>query len=252
MRADAEIGVMAAMMLRPAESSRPKAGIRNGSYDMKCSIALSLAGACMAPILSAQAADMSIPAPAPERRTSIGLEFIPSYYARDSHSHQSGDWADNSLKLSLSHSFDTNWILGGRIETTFKPADQYHYYGEGSLGYRFRFDRFSLTPSLGLGYTWDETGITIDGVPNSDAFYYAFTLAGDFKLSQKWTWHAFNLRYRNAFDATWITPKAATGLSYAIDDANSISANVGYSWKDTGEGLKGDKISAAFGFKHAF
>lgn len=225
---------------------------------MKRSIALFLAGAFLAPILPVQAADVAVQAPAmeataaPKRRTSIGLEFSPEYYALDSASHQAGDWADNALKLSLSHSFDTNWILGGSIQTTFKPADKLQYYGEGSLGYRFRFDRFSLTPSVALGYTWDETGITIDEVPNSDAFYYAFTLAGDFKLAPKWTWNLFNLRYRNAFDATWITPKAATGLTYAIDDANSISANVGYSWKDSGEGLKGDKINAAFGFKHAF
>jgi hypothetical protein len=225
---------------------------------MKHGIALLLAGLCMTDVCAVQAGDLDIsvsPAELPaaaRRATSIGIEFSPEYYALDTSSHEAGDWADNALKISLSHSFDNSLILGGYVQSTFKADDKIQYYGEGSLGYRFRFERFSLTPSVALGYTWDETGITIDDVPNSDTLYYAVYLAGDWKLSEKWTWNAFNLRYRNAFDTTWETPKASTGLTYAIDAANSVSVNVGYSWKDTGEGLEGDKVNAAFGFKHAF
>ncbi|WEK52315.1 MAG: hypothetical protein P0Y66_10240 [Candidatus Kaistia colombiensis] len=214
-----------------------------------------LATVSMASIPNARAADPVVRAPAAEAATSgkttIGIEFGPEYFALDSDSHQAGDWSDNTLKLSVSHAFDKGWLLGGYFQTTFKPSDQYQYYGEGSLGYRFRFERFSLTPSVALGYTWDSTGITMDGQKNSDALYYALYLAGDLKLSESWTWNVFNLRYRNAFDTTWETPKAATGLTFAMDPANSVYVNFGYSWKDSGEGLKGDKINAAFGFKHA-
>lgn len=39
------------------------------------------------------------------------------------------------------------------------------------------------------------------------------------------------MRYRNAFDTTWLTPKVATGLTYSITDADAVSANFGYSRK---------------------
>ena len=62
----------------------------------------------------------------------------------------------------------------------------------------------------------------------------------------------FELRYRIAFDYIWITPKAATGLTYALDSNNSVYANVGYAWKDTGKGLLGDRINFSIGAQHNF
>jgi hypothetical protein len=74
----------------------------------------------------------------------------------------------------------------------------------------------------------------------------------DLKLNSQWTWNIFDLRYRNAFDFTWITPKVATGLTYEWNPGNSVFGNVGYAWKDTGSGLLGDKINVGFGFRHSF
>lgn len=116
--------------------------------------------------------------------------------------------------------------------------------------YKFKFGDFTLAPSAAIGDTWEATGLGSSG--NANALYYAFNLAGDLKLDRQWTWNAFNLRYRDAFDYTWITPKVTTGLTYVLNAGNSVYGNVGYSWKDTGNGLLGNKINVTFGVKRNF
>jgi len=49
-----------------------------------------------------------------------------------------------------------------------------------------------------------------------------------------------------------VTPKIATGITYEINSQNSVFTSVGYSWKDSGRGLKPDEISANLGYKYAF
>ena len=77
-------------------------------------------------------------------------------------------------------------------------------------------------------------------------------LAGVLKLNSQWTRNMFELRYRDAFDYTWITPKVATGLTYEWSAGNSAYGNEGYAWKNTGSGLLGDKYYVAVGFRHGF
>ena len=62
----------------------------------------------------------------------------------------------------------------------------------------------------------------------------------------------FELRYRNALDYTFITPKVATGLTYEWGPFRYVYGSIGYAWKDTGNGLLGDKFNVAFGYRHTF
>lgn len=155
--------------------------------------------------------------------------------------------ADSYYKASLSHTFAGAWVVGASFQDTFKPNDQYQYYAEASIGYKIKLaPTFTLTPSVGLGDSWGDTGFGGDG---EDSFgYYALYLAGDWKLSSHWTWNMFNLRYRNAFDYDWETPKVATGVTYAINANNAVYTNVGFAWKNSVE----DKINWAVGYKYSF
>jgi len=73
-------------------------------------------------------------------------------------------------------------------------------------------------------------------------------------VDDHWAWNVFNIPYRNAFDVTWITPRAATGMTYKVDGNNAVYATVGYAWKDNGDGagLLGDKWNVAVGYKLSF
>ncbi|MCX5497772.1 hypothetical protein OSH11_23940 [Kaistia dalseonensis] len=197
-----------------------------------------------------QMPDGAIAAPTAAPTTTFGIEVNPEFYASSSGSNAIGNYADTAIKASLSHTFGGVWVIGGSLQATLKENDTQQYYAEASAGYKFKFDKFTLTPSVALGDTWDATGLGDN--KDSNALYYAFYLAGDLKLNSQWTWNAFNLRYRDAFDYEWITPKVSTGVTYAIDSYNSVYTNAGYSWKDTGSGMKGDKMNIAFGYKRAF
>ena len=169
-------------------------------------------------------------------------------------SEPAGTLANVYGKLGISHVFGSGWELGGSFQSQVNiesdGGDTYRYYAEAHLGYKLKLDTaFTLTPSAAIGEVWGHTGIT---PANPSALYYAFYLAGDWRLSPRWTWNVFDARYRNAFDFTWVTPKIATGIAYEINSQNSISTSVGYSWKDSGKGLKPDEITANLGYKYAF
>ncbi|AZO32421.1 hypothetical protein [Mesorhizobium sp. M1B.F.Ca.ET.045.04.1.1] len=202
------------------------------------------------------AADVVQPPPAPT--WTIGIEGSPEFYAINNGSNTARSLADSYFKFSVSHTFDNNFIGGLSFQPTFKTGGKSQYYSEATVGYKFKLtDSFTLTPSLGLGYTWHDTGIIKGADSNAEIPYYALYLAGDWKLSKTWTWNVFNVRYRNAFEATWETPKVATGLSYNIDSFNTVYASVGYSWKklDTTKSpyndLSADKFNIAIGYKHS-
>ena len=188
-----------------------------------------------------------------------------------------GAWPSYSGKVSISHTFATGWVVGGSFEAEVKKnrdssgnyiANTYQFSTEATLGYKFRWDEFTLTPSAGLGYTADATGIYGDvaSSKDNDALYYVLYLAGDWKLNPQWTWNMFNLRYRNAFEYVWETPKVSTGVTFNIDSFDAVYANVGYSWKKLNESgqatsgvlnpnfghLDGDKWNIAVGYKRAF
>jgi len=205
------------------------------------------------------AADEAVTPPPAAPTWTIAIEGSPEFYAINNGSNRSGSLADSYFKFSLSHNFPANFVGGISIQPTFKTGGKTQLYGEATLGYKIKLtDTFTLTPSLGLGYTWKDTGIVKDADNNAQVPYYALYLAGDWKLNKQWTWNVFNLRYRNAFNATWETPKIATGVTYNIDTYNAVYANFGYSWKKAEttsapyNKLSADKFNIAIGYKHSF
>ena len=203
------------------------------------------------PATAADLAPVNSPRAAGDRgTTTIGLEASPEFYALSDSSHAAGSYADTEAKLGITHAFANNWFVGGLLQLTVKNNNTYQNYVEGSVGYRLNFDGFTLKPSVAIGNTGGATGLGASSTAN--AYYYVLYLAGDLKLNSQWTWNMFEVRYRNAFDYTWITPKVATGLTYEWSPGNFVYGNVGYAWKNTGGGLLGDKINVAVGFKHAF
>jgi hypothetical protein len=214
-------------------------------------LALSILVLAAAPAVAADLTQASLgEVKKPDTPWSVGLEVSPEFYAVTKGSNQAGDYADTAIKGSLGYTYDKVWVLNGSFQATLKNNGTEQYYAEGGVGYKFKFGDFSLTPSAALGETWDQTGLGDDG--DSSALYYALYLAGDLKLNSQWSWTVFNLRWRNAFDYTWETPKASTGLTYSFSDTDKFSLGLGYSWKDTGSGMNGDKINVAFSMKHAF
>jgi hypothetical protein len=213
-----------------------------------------------APALAADLGFPSEPVPSgPSPTTIIGLEAGPAYYAIDNGSNSAGDWADTSIKGSLSHTFWASIVARVSFETEIKADDRYQYFAEGGLGYKFKLtDAFSLTPTVSLGGTWNKTGILKNGVDNQDATYWVVSLAGDWKLTSQWTWNVFDVRWRDAFNYTWETPKVATGVTFNLDPYDAVYVNAGYSWKklDTTnapyDDLAADKYNIVGGYKRSF
>jgi hypothetical protein len=197
---------------------------------------------------AAFAADVT-PPPAPSKSNTLSLEFSPEY---DASSANSG-WKDDYIKAAISHTFENNFVVGAAYQHTWRSSSTAEQI-EASIGYKIKNGPFTLTPSALLGYGFGDQPRIIPGFNSEADGYYAFSLAGDIKLDDHWTWNAFNARYRNSFDGHWITPKISTGVTYKIDGTSSIYANVGYAWKDTGNGagLLADKWNVAVGYKIAF
>jgi hypothetical protein len=215
----------------------------------------------MAPALAADVSSKKPPSSEEKAKKpwTFSIEVSPELNAVDSGTNLAGNLNNIYYKAGLSYRFTDNFLGGVSFQHSFKNGGGAQYYAEGTLGYSFKLtDDFSLTPSAGAGYTWDDTGIIKGTNTNASIGYYVLYLAGDLKLTSKLTWNAFNLRYRNGFDATWETPKVATGLTYAVDSDNSVFINAGYAWKKLAtttppfNELSGDKINLAVGYKHSF
>jgi len=224
----------------------------------KITIGALLSSVALFAVHPAMAADVVSPAPAPSAANTLSLESSPEFYDLAGAGHAAGDLDDYYFKLGLSHSFDNNLVLGGVLQYTQRApiagvsssVDQ----AEVSLGYKLKLDALTLTPGVLLGYGFgDEPKINPANNFNPDA-YWAVTLNADFKLNSQWTWNMFSLRYRNAFDYTWITPKVATGITYNIDKTDAVYLSVGNAWKDNGNGsgLVQDKYNIAVGYKYSF
>ena len=196
----------------------------------------------------------------PKPMNTLSLEMAPEIYGATSSSHNAGDFADMAYKAALSHTFENNIVFGGAFQYTqrwpdLKSAASSVDQAELSLGYKWKLtDAFTVTPAVLLGYAFgDQPKIDPNNKFNPDG-YYAASLSGDLKLDSHWTWNVFNVRYRNAFDYTWITPKIATGITYKVDDNNAVYLSVGNAWKDKGDGngLLEDKYNIAVGYKYSF
>ncbi len=181
--------------------------------------------------------------------TVIALEVSPSVHATTTSSHEAGSYDDTSTTLSLSHRFETGFVVDGSAEWQLNNGGSQQVFLEGGLGYALRAGRFTLTPSAALGTTFEDTGFGPNG--DNQAFYYAFYVAGDLDLDAHWTWNVFKLRYRDAFDYEWVTPEVKTGITYHLDAETALYGSGSYSWKNTGDGLHGDSISLALGMKRA-
>ena len=214
-------------------------------------IAPCFAALALVAVWPAMAADVAAIGPSiAAGTTTIAVEASPEFYAISSSTHAAGNYADTQAKLKITHSFASNWFLSGTAQVKFKEHDAQQFYGEGSVGYRFDIGNFALKPSVAIGDTSGSTGLGKAG--NANAVYYALYLAGDLKLSSQWTWNMLDLRYRNAFDYTWITPKVATGLTYEWRPGSAVYWSVGYNWRDDGVGVPGKKVNIALGLKHSF
>src|SRR5579872_4344174 len=160
----------------------------------------------------------------PQFANSIGVEFAPEIRA------VTGGLVDGYVKANGAHTFDSGVIWGGSFQYTDRVGGDRQYKPETTLGYNIRLNEtWSIPVSAGIGFRWDEN-------PNSKpgpAFPYYVVNAGlNMKISDSWTWNAISARYRDAFEGGWQTPKLSTGLTYSIDDQNSVYGNVGYAWRN--------------------
>ncbi|MEP9370820.1 hypothetical protein [Mesorhizobium sp. KR1-2] len=241
-------------------------GVSIHEYTTRASLLVSVLLLGMAPAL---AADVSSSKTSSSEKTSsekaktpawtFSIDGTPEIYAIDNGSNRAGNLNNIYYKAGLSYRFTDNFLGGVSFQHSFKNGGGMQFYAEATLGYKFKVnDNFTLTPSIGPGYTWDDTGIIKGANTNASIGYYVIYLAGDLKVTSKLTWNAFNLRYRNGFNATWVTPKVATGLTYDFDSDNAVFLNVGYAWKklDTStppyNALAGDKINFSLGYKRSF
>jgi hypothetical protein len=191
-------------------------------------------------------------APAPSATPlgdTISLEFSPEWKA------SGGAYADSYAKVGFSHSLGNGWGMGVSIQDTVKPNNGgSSWQPEATLGYKWKMDAITFGLTGGLGYNSGTVGGA--GSDKNDVVdtYYFGSATIDWKLDSKWTWNVINARYRDGFEHKWFTPKVATGFSYQIDPRQAVYTAVGYAWKDTGDGngLLGDKINLALGYKLGF
>jgi hypothetical protein len=199
-----------------------------------------------------------VAAAAPAPTTTITLEGSPEFTANSASSSYQ-QLADVYGKGTVSHVVAPGWSVAAAVQGTVKTGGLYQYYAEVSGAYKAKLaDNFSVSLTGGVGGTWGTTGYvsaTTFASTGTDPFaYYFISASADLKLDSHWTWNAINARYRNAFGRTWLTPKVSTGITYNIDATDAVYANIGYSWKDQGDGkgLLADKFNVAVGYKYSF
>jgi len=230
-----------------------------------------LLGAAPAVAADLPAGVVAAPPAAAAALNTLSFEASPEFYALASSSHSANTIADWYGKIGYSHNFGQGWSGSLGFQDTIKPATaafldglSQQYY-EAAIAYKLAVSKeFSVTVTGTLGYTAGNTsyaggkatGGSNPDLGNSDDgyLYYAISGAADWKVDSHWTWNIINARYRNAFDRTWMTPKVTTGVTYNIDSTDAVYANVGYAWKDNGNGagLLADKWNVAVGYKYSF
>jgi hypothetical protein len=150
------------------------------------------------------------------------------------------------LDLTASHTFANGLILGAGAQYVGNAfSDTATATIEATIGYRMRLDEiFSVVGSVGVG-----SRLQLEGTGH-DFPYYVLRAGADMKLGDIVTWNAFLFRYRDAFDSDddFLTPQLATGLTFKIDDHNTINGKIQYNWKD----WKPDSVGFQLGFGHSF
>jgi hypothetical protein len=154
--------------------------------------------------------------------------------------------SSTKLLVGGDHTFGNGLILGGSAEyagTAFSSSATANL--ETTLAYRIRFDEvFSVTGSVGLGGHLQVQG------SGQDFPYYVFRAAADVKLGDSFIWNAVAFRYRDGFSASdnFLTPQLATGLTYKIDEHNTVGGKIQYNWKDWNP----DTIGFQIAYGHSF
>jgi hypothetical protein len=198
---------------------------------------------------AAAVALMVFAAPAAHAGNTLSIEGSPEWKP-------AGTPADDYLKLGYSHSFDNNFVLGTTFQYTTRTDGTATDYEQAEInaGYKIKNGAFTLTPAIYLGYAFGNAPKVDHLNAGASELYYAATLAADIKLNDQFTWNLVQVRYRNAFNTTWITPKVQTGFTWNVDKQNAFYINAGYAWKDAGDGkgLQGDKYNVAVGYKFNF
>lgn len=157
--------------------------------------------------------------------SSIGVSLTS-----DRHEQNLGEPQSTKFEVNASHTFDTGVILGASAEYSNNAfSNEATANLEATAGYRLRFNGvMSVVGSLGIGGRLQVSG------NGDDIAYYVLRAAADMKLSDKVTWNAVAFRYRDAFESSddYLTPQLATGVTFKMDDHNSISSKIQYNWKD--------------------
>lgn len=150
------------------------------------------------------------------------------------------DWG-----LGIAHTFDNHFIIAanGKYYDTARTTD-YKVNVDASVGYTHNFGAFALTGMAGIGQHF------IESDDPSNFPYYFFSVAADIPFTRQFTWTAFKLRYRNAFDTAndYNTPEIATGISYWATDHTAITLFIERDWTDGEPAYNGIEL----GFKHKF
>ncbi|MBS7554785.1 outer membrane beta-barrel protein [Ancylobacter dichloromethanicus] len=184
---------------------------------------------CIPPLTSAVAAD-----------TAIGASYTTERVIDDFSATKSSDW-----QVDITHTFDNKVSIGGAVKyyDTAGTSDS-KTNAQIGIGYTVNLEKLALTGSVGVGQHFIHSD-------DSENFpYYYVSLAGALPINDKWTWNAFRLRYRNAFDSDndYNTPEVATGVSYKVDGHNSLSLMVVYDWSESEPSYTG----LEFGYKYHF
>ncbi len=217
-----------------------------------------LTAALLAAAAPAVAAEAQKPAAAPAPSTTIGLQINPEFFGNPAEANF-GQFADYYLQGTITQIVAPGWAVSGDVQiTNIVTNSPPTIVGlvEGSVGYTFKLDdKFSLGQSGGLGFMWGNTGYT-NGLPDPTgdepfAYYYLNT-ALDYQIDSKWTWNLLNARFRQGFGVVWMTEKLTTGVTYAIDDTQTLQANTSFFWKDSGAGFQPGKLGFSVGYNFSF
>lgn len=187
------------------------------------------------------AAALLLGAPAAQAgSTSIGGSYTTERAPDDFTETKSSDW-----QFDVAHTFDNKFSVSGAVKyyDTAGTSD-YRFNAQLGVGYTYDFGAFSLTGGAGIGQHFIQTDD-----PSNFPYYY-FTLAGAVPLNDKWTWNAFRLRYRNAFDNSndYNTPEAAMGITYSLNAHNTISLYIERDWNDGQPSYDGIEVGYHYKF----
>jgi hypothetical protein len=132
-------------------------------------------------------------------------------------------------ELNGTHTFTNGLIVGGSLQYNDREfSDRTRENLEGTVGYRLPMSAtLSLSTSFGIGEHWRQN-------PDAEFPYYVLRVGTDLQVTKTVTWNVISFRYRDAINPSehYNTPQVATGVSFDLNDTNSISAKIMRNWRD--------------------